>query len=871
VIGQILGPYQVLSKLGEGGMGEVYRARDTRLNREVALKILPASFASGVDRVTRFTREAQTLAALNHPHIAQIYGVEESDDRRAIVMELVEGDTLAERLARGALPLDEALPIARQIADALEVAHEAGIIHRDLKPANIKQRPDGTVKVLDFGLAKAIEPAAESARDAASHSPTFTSPAATQAGIILGTASYMSPEQAKGKPVDRRADVWAFGCVLFEMLTGRTLFAAETVTETLARVIEREPDLSALPATTPPAVRTLLARCLVRDPRQRLRDIGEARVLLENPIGAVSPDVRRPGATGRGTLAVFVVAAATIAAATTAWLMRTTDSAPGRNERRFALATPGEAPPVGASISPDGGAILMIADGKLWLQRLDSFAAIEVPGSDDARAPFWSPDGATFGFEARGQLWRVSRDGGAPVRIGGVPEFGFSSSVAWLHDGRLAFTTGGSGLLQIPVTGGEPRPMFSLDPTKELDVHDVSVLPDGRSLLYVVHTINGPWTIELFNPADSSRRTLHTATASTPFSHPVYSSTGHVVFEQLAAVWAVPLSIAGQQPNGEPFLVLPDARLPTVAADGTLVTLAGGLGADAGLGWIDRAGKVVRTIAEPRGTLVYPRLSPDGRLAIAVRGSRSDADLWIYDLERGSERRLTFEGGADTVPTWSPDGQYIVYQCDRAICARRADGTGPRVELLDGTPSITSVSPDGKLLAFVREVQPGDTEIFVVELGPGGLRQKITAPPRLLVSAPRLQAAPEISPDGRYIAYTSMESGRMSTYVSQFPSGDGKWEVPFTARGTNVHARWSRTGDRLSVMDEIGGIVEFPIDRSRGFDIGPSLTRIPSQAPYGGGYDRSADGERFLVPVVSTGTAGAGRLLVVQNWRPQAR
>src|SRR5687768_5103240 len=274
--GTRIGVFEIASSLGAGGMGEVYRARDTRLNRDVAIKVLPDTLASDFDRVARFTREAQTLAALNHPHIAQIYGVEEFDARRALVIELVEGETLAERLARGALPLDEALPIARQIADALEVAHEAGIIHRDLKPANIKLRPDGSVKVLDFGLAKAIEPAAAPVRDA-----TFTSPAVTQAGIILGTASYMSPEQAKGKPVDRRADIWAFGCVLFEMLTGRTLFAAETVTETLARVIEREPDLSALPATTPLAVRTVLARCLVHDPRRRLRDIGEARVVLE--------------------------------------------------------------------------------------------------------------------------------------------------------------------------------------------------------------------------------------------------------------------------------------------------------------------------------------------------------------------------------------------------------------------------------------------------------------------------------------------------------------------------------------------------------------------------------------------------------------
>jgi serine/threonine protein kinase len=478
----------------------------------------------------RFEREAKTLASLNHPHIAQIYGFE--NDRSggasappslALVMELVEGEDLAERIGRGAIPLDEALSIARQVAAAIETAHDAGIIHRDLKPANIKLRPDGTVKVLDFGLAKGIAPTE------ASSPATITSPAMTAAGIILGTASYMSPEQAKGKAVDRRADIWAFGCVLFEMLTGRMLFAADTVTETLARVIEREPDLSALPAATPHAVRALLARCLERDPKQRLRDIGEARIALERPFTAAPASTTRTTTTRPVIVAVLVLAAAAIATAVTAWVMRATANTPALAERRFTLSAPRDMAPGSASISPDGSAILVIAGGRLWLQRLDSFGAVDVPGSEDARAPFWSPDGSAFGFESRGQLWRAPRDGGAPVRIGAVPEFGFSAAVAWLRDGRLVFTTGGSGLLQMPVSGGEPAPMFSLDTTKEFDVHDVSALPDGQSVLYVVHTATGPWTIELFSVADSSRRVIHTAAG---IGFPVYSPTGHLLFER---------------------------------------------------------------------------------------------------------------------------------------------------------------------------------------------------------------------------------------------------------------------------------------------------------------------------------------------------
>jgi hypothetical protein len=428
-------------------MGEVYRARDIRLNRHVAIKILPDAFASDSDRVARFAREAQTLAALNHPYIAQIYGIEESDSRRALVMELVEGETLAERLARGAIPLDEALPIARQIAEALEAAHDAGIIHRDLKPANIKLRPDGSVKVLDFGLAK---PGATSGAGAQDATGALTSPAVTMQGVILGTAAYMSPEQAKGKAADRRTDIWAFGCVLFEMLTARTLFAADSVTETLARVIEREPDLSALPVTTPPAVRMLIARSLQRDPKQRLRDIGEARITLEHPLAPVSQGEPRAPAVRHRTLAFLILATAVVAVIATAWVMRATDTATAPAQRRFALATPNDAPPLLTSISPDATAILVIAADKLWLQKLESFTATEVPGSEGAHAPFWSPDSASFGFHARGQLWRVTRDGGTPVSIGRVSEFTqftFAGGAAWLPDGRVVYTTGGTGLL----------------------------------------------------------------------------------------------------------------------------------------------------------------------------------------------------------------------------------------------------------------------------------------------------------------------------------------------------------------------------------------------------------------------------------------
>jgi len=869
--GDQVGPYEIAGSLGAGGMGEVYRARDRRLNRDVAIKILPAVFASDFDRVARFTREAQTLAALNHPHIAQIYGIEESDSQRALVMELVEGETLADRLARGAIALDDALPIARQIAEALEAAHEAGIIHRDLKPANIKVRPDGSVKVLDFGLAKATD-SAGGPRKEVLNSPTITSPAMTAAGVILGTAAYMSPEQAKGKAADRRSDIWAFGCVLFEMLTARPLFAADSVTETLARVIEREPDLSALPAATPPAVRTLIRRSLQRNSKQRLRDIGEARITLEDPLVAAPPGETHAPAASRRTLAFLMLATAGIAAIATAWVIRATDAPISPAQRRFALATPQDAPPLLASIAPDASAILVIAADKLWLQQLDSFAATEVPGSEGAHAPFWSPDSASFGFHARGQLWRVARDGGTPIGIGRVSEFTqftFAGGAAWLPDGRVVYTTGGTGLLQIQATGGQPKPLFELDPAKEADIHNVSALPDGKSLLYVVHPTAGRWTIELFDLRDSSRHTLYTAVERPGVHHPVYSSSGHVLFEYASGIWAMPMSVPDRKATGEPFLVVSNARQPTIAADGTLVMIpGGGPGADAGLAWIDRTGKTLRTVAEPRGSLFNPRVSPDGRLAAAARGSSSAADLWLFDLERGTERRLTFEGGANVKPLWSSDGQYIVYQCERTICARRADGAGPRVEVLDAPASDPALSPDGKLLAFVREVKPGDTDIFVVDLGAGGVATKATAEPRVIVSAPRVQAGPEISPDGRYVAYSSAEGGPFSVYVSQFPSGQGKWQLPL---GFANWPRWSPKGDRMYVTDELARIIELPVDRTRLFEVGAPIARTPGNPLLTGGFDRSVDGTQFLIPIAPTGALTPGRLLVAQNWRPETR
>jgi hypothetical protein len=879
--GTRLGPYDILSAIGAGGMGEVYRARDTRLNRDVAIKVLPELFASDPERLARFEREAQTLAALNHPHIAQIHAVLDlppeggshtsaGSGRAALVMELVEGEDLSERIARAAIPLDEALPIARQIADALAAAHDAGVVHRDLKPANIKVRADGTVKVLDFGLAKAAgghtDTSAATVTSPARLRPGFGE-AGTEVGIVLGTAAYMSPEQARGKPVDRRADVWAFGCVLYEMLTARLAFGGETVTDVVGAIMRAEPDWNALPPDTPASVRRLLARCLQKDPQRRLRDMSDARFDLEDSAPAAAPASVRERSARRD--AVIALVAAVLSSLLVYGVLRVmgaraVDAPPAT--ARLTLPTPNDAPPLLASVSPDGQAVAVIADDKLWVQTFDSFTPIEVPGSDGAHAPFWSPDSAHFGFQARGELWRVARGGGTPVSMGRVPEFSFAGGVAWLPDGRVIFTSGGSELFETPSAGGNAKPLFALDPSKEVDIHNVSAVPDGSAILYVVHTTSGNWTIELYVVADRSR---HTIFSSSDFglAHPVLAPSGHVLFEQRTGVWALPFSLRDRKATGEPSLIVPSARQPTMSASGTLVMLpGGGPGADSRLGWIDRSGKVRRTIGEARGSLFNPRISPDGRYAAVASGGRGDVDIWIFDLERGSQRRLTFEAGPDGMPSWSSDGQHIVYQCQSSVCARRADGSGPRVELIAAPASEPDLSPDGKLLAFVRQVKPGDLDIFVVDVDSSGAAIRATGAPRVAVAADRTQGGPEISPDGRHVAYVSAESGVFSVFVSQFPGGQGKWQVPL---GYARWPRWSAKGDRLYVTDEIHRIIELPVDRSRSFEIGSPTARIAGNPLMIGGYDRAENGTEFLVAVATTGGFAPARLLVVQNWTPE--
>ncbi|HEV2985842.1 MAG TPA: protein kinase, partial [Vicinamibacterales bacterium] len=673
--GARLGSYDVVSLLGAGGMGEVYRARDIKLGRDVALKVLPASLAHDPQRLARFEREAHLLAALNHPHIAHIYGFEDSTGVPALVMELVDGDTLADRLARGPMSLDNALEIARQIAEALEAAHEQGIVHRDLKPANIKIRDDGTVKVLDFGLAKAFDHASGSSSADATMSPTL-SIHATQAGIILGTAAYMSPEQARGKPVDRRADVWGFGCILFEMLSGRRAFPqGETVSDTLAKVLEREPDWQALPRATPLQIRLLLERCLRKDVRRRLHDIADARIEVEElgnaPISTLAPAAGQsgvqPSRRGQyglvGLVAVLLLTTAVLALRP--MLTSTTASAPVR----FDVFPPEGAAFVtgtGGVLSPDGRKLAFVAssgnDRLIWVRPLDSSTAQSLPATDNAGGIFWSADSQYIGFFAQGQLRKVAAMGGPPEVLCNLPDLPPGGGVgAWNADGVILVGPGpgfgGSGrpLLRVAAAGGEPTPASELDNSrKELTHSFPSFLPDGRHYLFLAASTQG--AAAYVGTLDSKdRHVLRGITSSV-----MYSPTGHVMFPRGGSLMAQPFDARRLTLSGDAFPVAELGGNLNFTVAPYSVSMSGALSYRAGprvaapnsqLAWFARTGKQLAPVG-PRGEYGTVQLSPDGKNIAFERGG----DIWVLDIQTGVTSRLTTDPARDAYPVWSPDG-----------------------------------------------------------------------------------------------------------------------------------------------------------------------------------------------------------------------
>ncbi len=886
-VGQRVGAYEIVSSLGAGGMGEVYRARDTRLKRDVALKILLPSVVDDPDRLLRFTREAQLLASLNHPHIAHLHGIEEAASTgpgqpvlRALVMELVEGPTLADRISRGAIPIDEALPIAAQIADALEAAHAQGIVHRDLKPANIKVRPDGTVKVLDFGLAKALEPAAEpDGASALANSPTITAPAMTQQGVILGTAPYMSPEQARGAAVDRRTDIWAFGCVVYEMLSGRAPFAGGTVSDVIAAIIGREPEWAALPAPTPQSVRRLLRRCLEKDRRRRLADAADAKLEIEEGLGGSPADAALPPRRGMRPVAVAsALGAMALVTAFSVWAVMHPGPLEPLAATRFAIV-PAPASAVVATaayrdiaLSRDGDRIVYSGPkGQLFVRALDELDPAPLAGIANALDAFLSPDGRWVAFftGVSGELRKMSIDGGVPValcRYTGSPRGG-----SWGVDDTIVFATNEptTGLFRVGARGGSPEMLTKPDASKAMESDHLlpSVLPDGRGVLFTITATSSSSNAQI---AVLDLKTGQHRIVIQRGSQGEYIPTGHLVYASAGSLWAIAFDLDSLESRGDPVLVVPEvlasagAAKFSVSRTGTLAYLRGtpGGGAEPStLVWVRRDGRV-DPVAAPPHRYRNPRISGDGaRVVLAL--DEPDYDIFSWDFARRALTRLTFDPGHDWYPGWTPDGRAVVFTSGRTgvphLFRRLADGTGREEQLTSGSNvqfGSPSFSLDGTRLVF-NEVVPGSGE-DVMQLALSGTPH--TEP---LLHTNFAERNARISPDGRWVAYESNESGQEEIYVRPFPNvADGRWQIS-NEGGKDV--AWASSGRELFYREGTS-VMASSVQTSPTFEAGTPVRLFdgPYRTDLSNSFDVSRDGQRFLM--VKEPASSPASIVVVINW-----
>ena len=809
--GAKLGPYEIRSPLGAGGMGEVYRGRDRRLGRDVALKVLPVAFAADTERMARFQREAQVLALLNHPNIASIYGLEDSGEVRAFVMELVEGPTLADRIATGRILVDEALSIAKQICEAVEYAHERGVVHRDLKPANIKLANGSSVKILDFGLAKALE--GDGVLSDISSSPTITR-LATQQGIILGTAAYMSPEQAKGKSVDRRADIWSFGCVLFEMLTRKMAFSGETVTDTLAAVLKEEPDWSLLPPATPPRICELLRRCLKKDPKQRLQSIGDARITIEEALSGVPQDalpiavdpVRPP--LWRRALPWLVAAACLVAASvgTVAYLDRREEMLPSL---RLTIDPPHDAQfGTGFALSPDGTRLVFAAtsNGKqmLWMRPLASLQAQPIPGTEQGDFPFWSPDGKSVGFFASGKLKRLDLGTGS---VQNLCPIGDPRGGAWSLDGTIVFSSEvNTPLMKIPATGGTPVPATAFDPSRqERSDRWPFFLPDGRHFVFLEEGNSQSPDAVAVGSLDSIKTqvllTLPTGSAA------IYADN-HLIYSRSGSLVAQPFDNERLKLLGDPVRLAenvsavgvlgPTGYLSASASATGLLIYRNNVAAVSQFALLDRSGKTLGTIGPP-AAYGEPALSPDQKkIAVTMpdpEQAGSFTPLWLMDVATGASSRFTFDNFDDGSPVWSPDGRWIYFSSNRGgaynIYRKMADGSAD-AELVLKSINIelpSDISPDNRFLLLDEFSPLTNRDLLFLPLQPAG-------DPKPFRATAAEEADGRFSPDGRWVAYCSDENrpGDFEIFVSSFPPSSSKWQV---SSGGGYWPMWSHDGREL--------------------------------------------------------------------------
>jgi serine/threonine-protein kinase len=863
--GTQLGPYRIEGVLGAGGMGHVYRARDTRLDRSVAIKVSREEFGE------RFEREARAVAALNHPNICTLHDV----GPNYLVMELVEGPTLAERIKQGPIPLEEALGIARQIGDALDAAHQTGIVHRDLKPGNIKIKPDGTVKVLDFGLAKRQVAEPVSGRGPGD-SPTI-SIAATRAGMILGTAAYMSPEQARGEPVDKRADIWAFGVVLYEMLTGRQLFAGKTTSDMLAAVLTQEPDWAALPIS----VRHLVRSCIEREPSRRLRDIADAKLLVEPSDADVTH--RRRGWLPWVVAGLAMLSAAAVLWTSSRWIVQQSSTPRPMVRLDVDLGPDVSLPSYGSNIvlSPDGARLVYLSQSRLFSRQLKEAKAGELVGTIGAQAPFFSPDGRWVAFQADGKLKRISVEGGAATPICNA----FASvGGSWGEDGNIIAALSARGpLVQVSATGGTPSALTELSRARgEVSHRWPQVLPGAKAVLFTAHTsIRGSYddaSIEVLSLSDGRRKTLHRGGTFARY-FPVSKTSGLVLYVSRGRLFYVPFDLRSLEVQGSPAVVLEQVSYSPfdgaaqfdISRTGTIVYKSAATGAQYTLNWLDRSGMVIPLASKP-DAYSYIRLSPDGK-----RVAYATTELWVHDWQRDTRTRLSSSGGAITNPVWTPDGRFIVFSAAPSLLWTAADSGGTPQVLLEGKTNRLfpwSFSPDGKTLAFSDVSADDDYDLWMAPVEHDGSRLRLGKPdPFVQTQFNERDAA--FSPDGRWVAYAANDSGIFEIYVRAFPDRGRREQI---SSGGGLQPVWSgkrelffRTEDNRIAMTnyQVQGDLFLPqkphLWSERRLAEGPRLMRR---------FDVSPDGRRVaaIIPTEGLDVQGTQRHIVyIENLFAQSR
>ena len=910
--GSRLGPYEILSAIGAGGMGEVYRARDSRLNRDVAIKVLLTAVASDPDRLARFSREAQVLASLNHPNIAHIHGLEEADGVTALVLELVEGEDLAQRIARGPIALEEALPIARQVADALEAAHEKGVIHRDLKPANVKITPDGNVKVLDFGLAKLVDVGSlEGSPNTAALSPTL-SVHGTFAGTILGTAAYMSPEQARGRAVDRRTDIWAFGCVLYEMLTGRQAFdTGDTVSDAIAAVLKSDVDWTALPSDVPDQTRLLLKRCLEKDRATRIGDIGTARFLLTETIEASAAGAApgaKPGAAAfvpvwRRTLPWAVASLACAAAAVILIQWAPWRMAPPTRMTRVSIELGADASlswNISGSatiLSPDGALLAFVAqkdasDGAhIYVRRLDQLQASPLAGTEDAASPFFSPDGQWIAFFANGKLKKISVSGGAVVTLCDAPA---GRGGTWADDGTIAYSPAnlaGISLMRVSAAGGKPDRLTTLEPG-EVTQRFPQILPGGKAVLFMSHNAIGNYEdadlVVQPLPAGPRKVIVHGGYNGR------YVSSGHILYLHGGTLFAAPFDLNRLELTGPPVPVVEGvASGPgggaqfALSSNGTLVYEPGtSSNVERDIYWMDRNGKttMLRPTQADWSDIAF---APDGRrLAVDILDT-TRAHVWVYEWARDTFSRLTLGADIDYKPVWTPDSRRIVFASQRDggfnLYWQPADGTGnvQRLTTSKNNQYPASWHPAGKLLAF-SELRPQTSwDLMILPIEGDEASGWKPGEPRAVLSTGSVEGEPMFSPDGRWLAYSSDKTGRPEVYVRPFPGPGGEWQI--SANGGNIPT-WSRSrrelfyttsgnsDNRIMVSEYTVDGDAFRADKSRLWSDAPYRLR-PRGFPFFRSFDLHPDGQRFaLAKTPGIGTqAKVDKVVLIFNFFDELR